>query len=76
MLNGQLLLDLPYTEDAAADVDMNIVMTEAGDIVEIQGTGENEPFSLSNMNALVELASYGIKQLHAMQTDALTRAGA
>jgi len=60
---GQLLLDLDYPEDSQAEVDMNIVMTGAGQLVEVQGTAEKEPFSLAELNQLVELATSGIQTL-------------
>ncbi len=56
-------LDLCYAEDSSAEVDMNIVMTGNGKIVEIQGTAESEPFSMDMMNALLKLAEHGIQQL-------------
>ncbi|WP_459841654.1 ribonuclease PH [Halanaerocella petrolearia] len=71
IVNDDLLLDLCYEEDSNAQVDMNLVMTEAGSIIEIQGTGEENPFSQDNMWQLVELAEDGIKQLITYQKDAL-----
>ncbi len=56
-------LDLCYAEDSNAEVDMNIVMTGSGKIVEIQGTAESEPFSMDMMNILLKLAEHGIQQL-------------
>jgi ribonuclease PH len=69
----QLLLDLNYEEDVAAEVDMNVVMTSAGRFVEVQGTGEEASFSRAELDGLVRLASKGIKQLLAEQTKALRR---
>lgn len=68
---GNLILDLDYIEDSSADVDMNVVMTSAGEFVELQGTGEESTFSRSEMNGLVDLAESGIAQLIAMQKEVL-----
>jgi ribonuclease PH len=64
---GQPMLDLEYVEDANADTDMNVVMTEAGAFIEIQGTAEAAPFDRSELNALLDLASGGIAQLVELQ---------
>ncbi|MCX8031354.1 MAG: ribonuclease PH [Thermodesulfovibrionales bacterium] len=63
IVNKEPRLDLCYAEDSIAEVDMNIVMTGSGKIVEIQGTAESEPFSLEMMNTLLKLAEQGIQQL-------------
>lgn len=63
MINGKKMLDLNYIEDSSADVDMNVVMTESGKLVEIQGTSEKEPFSQEDLNELLELAEKGIRQI-------------
>ncbi len=68
---GAPVLDLDYPEDSACDTDMNVVMTGAGGIVEIQGTAEGEPFSRQQMNVLADLAEMGIRQLIAAQKTAL-----
>lgn len=65
------VLDLDYIEDSDCDTDMNIVMTSSGGFVEIQGTAEGEPFSRDTMNAMTDLAEHGIKQLLALQKQAL-----
>ena len=65
------ILDLSYDEDAAADVDCNVVMTGAGRLVEVQGTAEGEPFSRGDLDALLDLAEAGIKQLTQIQRDVL-----
>lgn len=57
------LLDLSYSEDSKASVDMNVVMTESGKFVEIQGTAENEPFSKKVLDEMLELAEFGIQHL-------------
>jgi len=71
IVNGEYALDLAYEEDFKADVDMNIVMTETGKIVEVQGTAEKEPFSKSDLDSLIELASKGINQLVEVQKKTL-----
>jgi ribonuclease PH len=68
---GAPLLDLCYKEDVEAAVDMNIVMTDTGQMVEVQGTGEDTPFTKKQMAELLELAETGIKQLLAAQKKAL-----
>ena len=70
---GQAVLDLDYPEDSACDTDMNVIMTGSGGIVEIQGTAEGEPFTRLQMNELVDLAENGIRQLLALQKDAVLR---
>ena len=73
IVRGEPMLDLDYAEDAGCDTDMNVVMTGAGHFVEVQGTAEGSPFSRAEMDALLALAEQGIKQLMALQTDALSR---
>jgi ribonuclease PH len=68
---GTPVLDLDYPEDSACDTDMNVVMTGAGGIVEIQGTAEGTPFSRPQMDTLTDLAEAGIRQLIAAQQGAL-----
>lgn len=68
---GQLILDLDYSEDSQAAVDMNVVMTGAGAFVELQGTGEESTFTREEMNGLVALAESGIAQLFEVQKEAL-----
>lgn len=67
ILNGEDLLDLKYSEDSAAEVDMNVVMTGRGKFVEIQGTAEGEPFSRDRMNKMLDLAQKGINELFEIQ---------
>ncbi|NLM98384.1 MAG: ribonuclease PH, partial [Halanaerobiaceae bacterium] len=71
MVNDEILLDLCYEEDSQAQVDMNIVMTESGKIVEIQGTAEKKPFTLEEMNSFLDLAEKGIKELVIIQKESL-----
>jgi len=68
---GTPVLDLDYAEDSACGTDMNVVMTGAGRFVELQGTAEGEPFSQKELDALVELAARGIRELIAQQKRAL-----
>jgi len=63
IVNGQVLLDLNYSEDSRADVDMNIVMTGSGKFVEIQGTAEEEPFTSEQMQEMISFAKTGIDEL-------------
>ncbi len=63
MLGGNVLLDLVYEEDSKADVDMNIIMTSAGEFIEIQGTAERKTFSKEKMDKMLELAKKGILEL-------------
>jgi ribonuclease PH len=64
-------LDLEYSEDVAAAVDMNVVMLESGGLVEVQGTGEQGTFSRAQLDQLMDLATDGIQQLHRLQHQAL-----
>jgi ribonuclease PH len=68
---GQVILDLRYEEDSAAEVDMNIVMTGAGRFVEVQGTGEHGTFDRDQLNQLIDLAVAGIDELDRAQKAAL-----
>ena len=70
-VNGELVLDLCYTEDSAAEVDMNVVMTGGGQFVEIQGTGEEASFSRDETDQLLDLAATGIRQLMEYQKSVL-----
>ncbi len=71
ILGGKPMLDLCYAEDSAAEVDMNLVMTGAGTIVEVQGTAEGEPFSKDELGKLLALGERGIKVLIKKQKDLL-----
>lgn len=70
---GQPVLDLDYVEDSSCDTDMNVVMTGAGGIVEVQGTAEGVPFSRAELDALLALAEKGIAELVALQQNALAQ---
>jgi len=73
IVQGTPLLDLEYTEDAACDTDMNVVMTGAGHFVEVQGTAEGAAFSRAEMDRLLTLAELGIGQLMALQRQSLSK---
>ncbi len=73
VLHGEVILDLDYPEDSRADVDCNVVMTGAGRFVEIQGTAEREPFDQATLSRLLEVSTAGIRQLSALQAEALER---
>lgn len=68
------LLDLNYIEDSKAEVDMNVVCTGDGRFIEIQGTAEREPFSTTQMNEMLALASKGINELVLLQRETLAKA--
>ncbi len=65
--DGSPLLDLNYEEDSEADTDLNIVMTENGGLIEIQGTAEHNPFTKKQLDEMVEMASEGIKEIIKIQ---------
>ena len=71
IVQGTPLLDLEYIEDSACDTDMNVVMTGAGNYVEVQGTAEGAAFSRKEMDALLMLAEKGIRELVALQKQSL-----
>jgi ribonuclease PH len=71
IVGDQLLLDLPYHEDVTAAVDLNVVMTASGRLIEIQGTAEKAPFTIDQHHNLLALASQGIEQLVALQQKAI-----
>ena len=71
LIDGVPLLDLDYSEDSRADVDLNVVMNNAGDLLELQGTAEGAAFSRQQLNSLLDLAEPGLSQLMASQQKAL-----
>ncbi len=71
MLGGEPVLDLDYVQDAGADVDMNVVMTGDGGLVEVQGTAEGDPFDRAMLDRLLDLAAFGIDRLVGAQREAL-----
>lgn len=76
IIDGQVLLDLAYDEDSKADVDFNVVMTEDGRLVEVQGTAEGEPFARETLDTILTHAQAGIAQLFAIQKQAVVNATA
>ncbi|MGH7393025.1 MAG: ribonuclease PH [Candidatus Rokuibacteriota bacterium] len=71
VVSGSAVLDLNYAEDSAADVDMNVVMTGAGQFVEVQGTAERQAFGADRLNEMLALAGAGIRRLVGLQRRAL-----
>ena len=69
--DGSPLLDLDYEEDSSADTDLNVVMTEGGGIIEIQGTAEKNPFDKGQLDEMIESASEGISDIIALQKSCL-----
>ena len=67
VVDGETLLDLNYYEDFNAKLDMNVVMTDAGEYIEIQGTGEEAPFNKKELSNLLELAEKGINEIIEIQ---------
>ena len=72
IVNGQAVLDLDYREDSAAEVDMNVVMTESGQFVEVQGSGEEATFTHDQLLEMLDLARTGISQLIELQHEAIS----
>ena len=72
VVRGEERLDLAYEEDSQASVDMNIVMTDTGRYIEVQGTAEGTPFDRARMNRLLDLAQVGVRQMFAKQREALS----
>ena len=68
---GSPVLDLDYPEDSSAETDMNVVMTDEGGFIEIQGTAEGAPFSQNEMTAMLALARQGIEELITLQKEVL-----
>lgn len=71
VVKGEVVCDLEYSEDSAAETDMNVVMTETGHLIEVQGTAEGEPFSVDQLNEMVTLARHGIREIIDAQKAAL-----
>jgi len=76
IVDGVQLLDLCYEEDSHAEVDFNIVMNDAGEFIEVQGTAEGRPFSKDTIDSLLALAEKGISELLQIQRDAIGEWGA
>lgn len=73
MINGEVLLDLDYSEDSQADIDMNVVETDQGQLVEVQATAEKCPFTRGELEKLIRLADKGIRQLFKIQKELLKK---
>lgn len=73
LIDGHVCLDLPYEEDSRAEVDMNVVMTESGEFVEIQGTGEHSTFSREHLMQFMDAAEKGCSELIRAQKEALSK---
>jgi ribonuclease PH len=71
LVDGQPTLDLDYQKDVGADVDMNVVMSGRGLLVEVQGTAEGAPFTRTELDQLLDLAAAGIAELHELQRQAV-----
>ena len=75
IVDGEVLLDLDYSEDQKADTDLNLVMTAEGGLVEVQGTAEGEPYSRAELNRMLDVGAKGIEQLVAAQNRVLAEQG-
>lgn len=73
VVGDALLLDLNYEEDFKASVDFNVVMSDSGEIIELQGTAEEKPFTRRTMDKIIDLADLGIRELIEIQREALSR---
>ena len=71
LVNGEARLDLDYEEDSSAQVDMNVVATQGGGLVEVQGTAEGDPIQREDLDAMIDLAMAGLETLFAAQASAL-----
>jgi ribonuclease PH len=74
VVDGEVVVDLPYDEDVRANVDLNLVMSAEGKLIEVQGCAEHEPFSRDQLDGLLDLGWRGIQELVALQREALARA--
>ena len=74
IVDGEPLLDLPYAEDSRAEVDMNVVMTGSGELIEVQATAERTPFGRASLDRLLELAAGGVETIGREQTRVLQEA--
>ncbi|TNC80922.1 MAG: ribonuclease PH [Oleiphilus sp.] len=73
IFEGQAVLDLDYPEDSAAETDMNVIMTDKGGFIEVQGTAEGEPFNQEEFDQMLALARKGIDEIFALQEAALVK---
>ena len=67
IVEGEAVLDLDYREDSSAEVDLNVVMTSGGRLVEVQGTAEGQPFDRAQLDRLLELGAAGMERIEAAQ---------
>ncbi len=74
VVEGKTMLDLKYTEDSIAEVDMNVIMNDKLELIEVQGTGEEATFTRSQLNAMLDFAEKGIKELIEMQNKVIEEA--
>jgi ribonuclease PH len=74
MLEGRATLDLKYTEDSSAEVDMNVVMNKKMELIEVQGTGEEATFTRGELNAMLDFAEKGLKEIFVLQDKAIEEA--
>ena len=72
-LNSNLIVDLKYSEDSAAEVDMNVIMNKKGEFIEVQGTGEESTFTRKELNALLDLAENSINRIIALQDEIINQ---
>jgi ribonuclease PH len=72
-VDGRVRLDLPYEEDSRAEVDANVVATDSGALIEVQGTGEGATYSRRTLDAMLDVALAGIKQLSDQQAAVLAQ---
>ena len=72
LIDGEVYLDLDYVLDSNADVDMNVVGTSDGMLVEVQGTGEESTYSREQFDSLMDMAEVGLERLHKIQVDTLS----
>jgi ribonuclease PH len=75
IVGGEVLLDLDYSEDSGAEVDLNLVMTGTGRLVEVQATAERAPFDRAGLEELLDLGDAGIQEIREAQEAALDAAG-
>ncbi|MGB3603116.1 ribonuclease PH [Gordonia sp. (in: high G+C Gram-positive bacteria)] len=73
VVDGRVRLDLPYEEDSRAEVDMNVVATDAGTLVEVQGTGEGATYSRATLDKMLDVAAAGIEQIVSAQNEVLAQ---
>ena len=73
MCGGRVLVDLDYAEDSAAEVDMNVVMTGSGNLIEVQGTAEGKPFTRGELDGMLEASVRAGKRILALQKEWMGR---